>query len=146
MFISPSCCSDTIVSFAKNVLDLEQTVERMVLEGLGARGESIASQLSSQSHTIRATLYGAPLPPGEDDAAAGDVSLSLHAHRDEHMTTVIAQHEVGGLEVQDAGDDGRWLAVPPDPGTLVFMAGDQFTVQFRRPCYHCTTARFTSTI
>lgn len=123
---NPDFC-DTIVSFAKNVLDLEQTVERMVLEGLGARGESIASQLGSQSHAVRATLYGAPPPPGEE-AAAGGVSLSLHAHRDEHMTTVIAQHEVGGLEVQDAGDDGRWLAVPPEPGTLVFMAGDQFTV------------------
>ncbi|XP_004977842.1 2-oxoglutarate-dependent dioxygenase AOP3 [Setaria italica] len=31
-----------------------------------------------------------------------------------------------GLEVQ-AGD-GRWLAVHPEPGTFVFMAGDQFTV------------------
>ncbi|CAL4981065.1 unnamed protein product [Urochloa decumbens] len=120
---NPDFC-DTIVAFAKNVLELEGAVERMVLEGLGAREESVAKHLASQSHAVRVTLYGAP---GEDDAGGGGVALALHAHRDEHMTTVIAQHEVGGLEVQDIRD-GRWLPVPPEPGTLVFMAGDQFTV------------------
>ncbi|CAL4984411.1 unnamed protein product [Urochloa decumbens] len=114
---NPDFC-DTIVAFAKNVLELEGAVERMVLEGLGAREESVAKHLASQSHAVRVTLY---------DAGGGGVALALHAHRDEHMTTVIAQHEVGGLEVQDIRD-GRWLPVPPEPGTLVFMAGDQFTV------------------
>ncbi|RCV32915.1 hypothetical protein SETIT_7G041300v2 [Setaria italica] len=96
----------------------------MTLEGLGAREESIASQLGSQSHFVRVTLYGTGTHPDGEDT--GGVSLALHAHRDEHMTTVIAQHEVGGLEVQAA--DGRWHAVPPEPGTFVLMAGDQFTV------------------
>ncbi|OEL22316.1 hypothetical protein BAE44_0016665 [Dichanthelium oligosanthes] len=44
------------------------------------------------------------------------------------MTTVIVQHEVGGLEVQVREE--RWLVVPPELGTLVFMAGDQFTLFF----------------
>nr|TKW03522.1 hypothetical protein SEVIR_7G047400v2 [Setaria viridis] len=96
----------------------------MTLEGLGAHEESIASQLGSQSHFVRVTLYGTGTHPDGEDT--GGVSLALHAHRDEHMTTVIAQHEVGGLEVQAA--DGRWHAVPPEPGTFVLMAGDQFTV------------------
>ncbi|CAO2149056.1 unnamed protein product [Urochloa humidicola] len=119
---NPDFC-ETMVAFAKNVLELEQMVERMVLEGLGACEESIATQLASQSHAVRVTLYGAPWP-GEE--ASG---VALLAHRDEHMTTVIAQDEVGGLEVaQGARDGARWFAVPPEPGTLVFMAGDQFTV------------------
>ncbi|CAL4984410.1 unnamed protein product [Urochloa decumbens] len=121
---NPDFC-DTIVAFAKNVLELEGAVERMVLEGLGAREESVAKHLASQSHAVRVTLY---------DAGGGGVALALHAHRDEHMTTVIAQHEVGGLEVQDIRD-GRWLPVPPEPGTLVFMAGDQFTVRSTRLYY-----------
>ncbi|XP_025828365.1 probable 2-oxoglutarate-dependent dioxygenase AOP1 [Panicum hallii] len=109
---------DTVVEFAKNMLELEQTVERLILEGLGTRDESIASHLGSLSHLVRMTLYGTP-----PDKETG---ISLRAHRDEHMTTVLAQHEVGGLEVQVG--DGRWVAVPPEPGTLTVMAGDQFRV------------------
>jgi hypothetical protein len=94
-------------------------VERLILEGLGTRDESIASHLGSLSHLVRMTLYGTP-----PDKETG---ISLRAHRDEHMTTVLAQHEVGGLEVQVG--DGRWVAVPPEPGTLTVMAGDQFRVR-----------------
>nr|CAB3456270.1 unnamed protein product [Digitaria exilis] len=106
---NPGFC-DTIESFAKNVLEMAQTVERMTLEGLGVCEESIAWQLSSQSHTIKMMLYGTPPDNAE---------LSLGAHPDGQMTTVIVQHEVGGLEVKV--DGGRWLAVPPEPGTLIVM-------------------------
>lgn len=114
---NPGFC-DTIVSVAKNVLELAQTVERMTLEGLGVREETIAWQLSSQSHAVRMMLYGTP--PDKE------TSIALGAHPDDQMTTVIAQHEVGGLEVKV--DGGRWLAVPPEPGTLIVMGGDQLTL------------------
>ncbi|RLM69034.1 hypothetical protein C2845_PM17G10330 [Panicum miliaceum] len=109
---------DTVVEFVKNMMKLEETVERLILEGLGAREESIASHLGSLSHLVRMNLYGTP--PDEE------TGISLRAHRDEHMTTVLAQHEVGGLQVQVG--EGRWIAFPPEPGTLTFMAGDQFRV------------------
>nr|CAB3456271.1 unnamed protein product [Digitaria exilis] len=102
---------DTIETFVKNVLEMAQTVERMTLEGLGVREESIAWQLSSQSHAVRMMLYGTP---------ADNEVISLGAHPDDQMTTVIVQHEVGGLEVKV--DGGRWLAVPPEPGTLMVPA------------------------
>ena len=35
--------SETIVSFAKNILKLEEMVETLLLEGLGVRGESIGA-------------------------------------------------------------------------------------------------------
>jgi isopenicillin N synthase-like dioxygenase len=94
----------------------------MTLEGLGVHEESIAWQLFSQSHTARMMLYGTP--PDKETS-----NISLGAHPDDQMTTVIAQHEVGGLEVQV--DGGRWLAVPPEPGTLIVIGGDQLTVNSR---------------
>nr|TKW03524.1 hypothetical protein SEVIR_7G047466v2 [Setaria viridis] len=50
----------------------------------------------------------------------------LYPSSNHYMHQKHLLHPVGGLEVQ-AGD-GRWLAVHPEPGTFVFMAGDQFTV------------------
>jgi isopenicillin N synthase-like dioxygenase len=112
--------SDTIVSVAKNLVKLEQTVMRMVLEGLGAREERIHAHLDQEAltYSLRLWRYGMPL-----DAATG---VSLLPHRDTWITSTVLQHEVEGLEVQTR--DGNWIAVPPEPDTATIIAGDFFTV------------------
>lgn len=113
--------SETIVTFAKNMRKLEEMVQTLVLEGLGARGESVAAHLDMLGHGIRMSHYGAPLDT--------ETSMSMSAHCDDSMVTMIVQHEVEGLEVHVGG--GRWVTVPPEPGTVAIVAGEQLRVRIR---------------
>ena len=118
--------SETIVSFAKNILKLEEMVETLVLEGLGVRGESIGAHFDMLSDSIRMWRYGAPLDT--------ETATTMPAHYDYIMATMIVQHEVEGLEVRLG--DGLWAAVPAEPGTVAFVAGEQLRVHTIRSTGH----------
>lgn len=124
-------CSDTIVSVSKNMLQLLQMVQKMILEGLGIQKEHIDAHWDSLTSALRMSSYG--IPP---DTAT---SMSMAAHRDHSLLTIITQHEVEGLEIQ--AKDRSWLAVPPGRGTYTFVAGEMYTV---RPVWH--TAKHPSTV
>lgn len=59
-------------------------------------------------------------PPQPDDA--GGEQFGVGPHTDFGVLTVLAQDDVGGLQVQDL--QGEWVAAPPIPGTLVVNVGD----------------------
>lgn len=61
-------------------------------------------------------------PPRPDGAAVPEDAMAAGAHTDYGCITLLAQDEVGGLEVQ--GRDGSWINVPPVEGALVVNIGD----------------------
>ncbi len=62
-------------------------------------------------------MYNPPLPGGVDLDVTNMVS-----HTDDTPFTILAQGEVGGLEVKRR--DGHWIAVPPSEDALTINVGD----------------------
>ena len=75
-------------------------------------------------------------PPHPRDG--GDDRFGVAPHTDFGMLTVLAQDDVGGLEIQRL--TGEWVAVPPMPGTLVVNVGDLLERWSNRR-YHSTVHR-----
>ncbi|KAF8697456.1 hypothetical protein HU200_036057 [Digitaria exilis] len=110
--------SDTIGEFAQNMLDLQKTVEAMILEGLGVGREHIDSHLRSLNYSVRLSHYGSLAEMGNE--------MFMQAHKDCTVLSLLSQHDVDGLELQL--NDGSWLSVPAEPGTFTVVAGDLLTV------------------
>lgn len=98
------------------------------VEGLGRdllRGFALALDLEEDwflAHyrkplTQVSLLHYPPQPPTAPERQYGN-----RPHADATSFTILAQDEVGGLEV--LGRDGTWLQAPPIPGTYVINIGD----------------------
>jgi isopenicillin N synthase-like dioxygenase len=62
-------------------------------------------------------MYYPPLPTG-----APNEIKNLSAHVDEGPLVILAQGEIGGLELKTI--DGRWIAAPPVPGAFTVNIGN----------------------
>ena len=105
------------------------------------RGFALGAGLDSE-HFIRhrdrplsrgSLQYYPPHPPD-----AGGERFGVAPHTDFGMLTVLAQDEVGGLEIQRL--DGGWVAMPPVPGTLVVNVGDLLE-RWSNRAFHSTVHR-----
>jgi isopenicillin N synthase-like dioxygenase len=61
-------------------------------------------------------------PPNPRAAAMTDGQLGCGAHSDYGYLTILAQDEVGGLQVQNRA--GKWIDARPVPGAYVCNIGD----------------------
>ena len=70
--------------------------------------------------TLRFNFYPGLDEPVERSAEDG-AALACETHVDSGMLTLLAQDEVGGLQVRTR--EGEWIDVPPEPEALVANAG-----------------------
>lgn len=59
-------------------------------------------------------------PP--QDRVSDDSLIGIGAHTDYGCLTILAQDDVGGLQVMNR--DGAWIEAPPIPGTFIINIGD----------------------
>lgn len=107
--------SHAVWSYAKPVHELEQMVERMILQSMGV--EKLYDSLTeSLAYGLRLSEYG----------AAPDQETAMPEHFDPTMLTVVCQYQKGGLEVQTR--DGEWIDVVPRPNSFNVMLGEAYRV------------------
>jgi len=112
--------------------DLGAHLIRLLALSLGEPEDAFDAAYRGSNQTLR-LLHYPPRPAG-----ASAEQLGCGAHTDWGGITILAQDDIGGLEVQDVG--GRWLAAVPVPGTFVVNLGD-LTMRWTNERYHSTPHR-----
>lgn len=98
---------------------LAARVMRLLALSLELDPDYFAPAFACPAATLRLIKY----PPHPSSARANQ--LGAGAHTDWGAVTVLAQDDIGGLEVENAA--GEWIAAPPVQGTFVINLGDMFT-------------------
>jgi isopenicillin N synthase-like dioxygenase len=100
---------DTMVGVGKRLVDV-------IAEGLGSPADSLAAAFDPPTTWLRLLHYPTCPPTAPDDL------YGSAPHCDFGFITILAQDDVGGLQVMSP--DGDWLDVPPVDGAFVMNVGE----------------------
>jgi isopenicillin N synthase-like dioxygenase len=90
----------------------DELVEAMSV-GLGLSDGQLDGLFGADRMSLVKLIHYPPTPPGE---------AGVNAHHDTGFLTLLVQHCVGGLQVQNQDDD--WIDVPLDEGSVVVNLGE----------------------
>ncbi|CAN1162466.1 Probable 2-oxoglutarate-dependent dioxygenase AOP1.2 [Linum perenne] len=108
--------SETVGLFSRKLAELERTIRRMILEGLGVE-KYVEEQLNSTCYQLRLTRYKEPHTTEEK-------KVGLKAHIDQNTCTILHQNHVDGLEFQTK--DGAWNTIQFSPHCFLVLIGESF--------------------
>ena len=91
----------------------------LIALSLGLPAKSFQEYFKDQTSNARLNYY----PP----CPSPELALGVGRHRDIGVLTVLAQDEVGGLQVKRR-IDGEWVGVKPTPGAFIINVGDVMQV------------------
>ncbi|KAH9656321.1 Fe2OG dioxygenase domain-containing protein [Citrus sinensis] len=101
--------------YAKEVEKLAYKLMELIALSLGLPPDSFNGFFKDQTTFVRLNHY----PP----CPAPHLALGVGRHKDAGALTVLAQDDVGGLEVKRKSD-GEWVRVKPTPDAYIINVGD----------------------
>lgn len=109
--------------YAREVEKLSYRLLELISLSLGLPGDKFHVCFKNQLSWLRLNHYPpCPFP---------DLALGVGRHTDSAALTVLAQDEVGGLQVKRKSV-GDWVPVMPTPGAFIINVGDVVQVCFFR--------------
>lgn len=114
---------ETMPEFRKAIYGYHEAMKRLALQmmrgialSLGLAPDFFEPKMQNPISIQRLVHY--PPQRGKVDESM----MGIGAHTDYGSLTILAQDEVGGLQVMNR--DGDWVEAPPVPGTFVINIGD----------------------
>ncbi|ESW17551.1 hypothetical protein PHAVU_007G248700 [Phaseolus vulgaris] len=107
----------SVNSYAKNLVELDHIVKRMMFESYGVERKKLESLLESTEYVLRGYKYRKP--------EVGESNLGVPPHSDTALLTILNQ-KVEGLGVKLKG--GEWFEVGVSPSLYLVMGGDALMV------------------
>lgn len=116
---APAEFRPALEEYYEAMLGLGRRLFEAFAQALGLERTFFAPMLTRPGAFMRVLRYPSQPPRSVADGPEG---IGIGAHSDYECFTILAQDEVGGLEVRNAR--GSWVAVPPRPGCFVINVGD----------------------
>ncbi|KDP38252.1 hypothetical protein JCGZ_04895 [Jatropha curcas] len=101
--------------YAKEMENLAFKLLELIALSLGLKPDRFRDFFKEQTTFVRLNHY----PP----CPAPDLALGVGRHKDAIALTILAQDDVGGLEVKRKSD-GEWIWVKPTPNSYIINVGD----------------------
>lgn len=106
---------ETLQEYAREVEKLAYKLLELISLSLGLDAEKFHGCFMNQLSMVRLNYYPTcPFP---------DLALGVGRHKDSSALTVLAQDDVGGLQVKRKSD-GEWIPVKPTPNAFIINVGD----------------------
>ena len=105
-----------VTAYHDALTDLGRAMVRVIARSVGA-ADDVFDEAFERPTTWLRLLYYPPTDPAEGDDLYGSAP-----HTDFGFLTILAQDEVGGLQVQTPS--GNWIDAPYVPGSFVVNVGD----------------------
>ncbi|XVF45202.1 hypothetical protein PTKIN_Ptkin02bG0186000 [Pterospermum kingtungense] len=115
---NPSEFREVCQKYAQEVERLCFKLLELISLSLGLPANHLIGYFKDHSAMLRLNYY----PP----CPCPDLALGVGRHKDASALTILAQDDVGGLQVKRKSD-GEWIPVKPIPNALIINVGD--TVQ-----------------
>lgn len=114
----PQICRDELMLFSQHVYELGKHVIGLLSEGLGVGYDKLEKMTVCDGRLMVCHYY--PWCPEPEK------TVGIASHTDPGAVTVLAQDQVGGLQVKMKGPTGEWgwVDVKPLDGAFVINVGD----------------------